>query len=375
MSPTKSPSSAGAPELQGKTRHPKAYRGPLQALLLVLLIVPVVVVWQVLNNRINNTDPAVMGRPLSNVQTHLHTVTFGGSSNVLYLGTHYGLFTSHDGGRTWPQQRGMLNNLMIMNIAVSPSNPRVLAVIGRPTSGLGNSGGIYLSSDEGNTWRLSGTPAALSPSAYLFTIQAGSASAGHFYAFYEFAGWYETRDMGIHWQAITSGALSSMQTPSLLTDPNDPNHLWLGGDQGLFETHDDGHTWNQVRDVNGKVLNLVASTTSPRLIYCTTDQGIYRWQQGSTQITSITNLPMASPPGRLATDASGKIVYALAGPDLWYSGNGGLSWQHRWLFDRGDLISLLVDPLQPQKLYAGFFMPGKVIVSTDGGNSWQTLTA
>ncbi|MFL5625318.1 MAG: WD40/YVTN/BNR-like repeat-containing protein [Ktedonobacteraceae bacterium] len=375
MSPTNSPSSAGAPELQEKTRHAKGYRGRLQALLLVLLIIPVVVVWQVLNNRINNTDPAVMGRPLSNAQTHLHTVAFGGSPNVLYLGTHYGLFISHDGGRTWPQQRGMLNNLMIMNIAVSPGNPRVLAVIGRPTSGLGNAGGIYLSSDEGNTWQMSGTPAALSPSAYLFTIQAGSGSAGHFYAFYQFAGWYETRDMGVHWQAITSGTLSAMQTPSLLTDPSDPNHLWLGGDQGLFETHDDGHTWNQVRDVNGKVLNLVASTTLPRLIYCTTDQGIYRWQQGSTQITAITNLPIAGPPGRLATDASGKIVYALSGPDLWYSSNGGLNWQHRWQFDRGDLISLLVDPLKSQKLYAGFFMPAKVMVSTDGGNSWQTLTA
>ena len=376
MSLTKPPSSPGTPGLQEKPLTQSTRRRPLQLLLLVLLIIPVVVAWQMLNNRINNTDPTVAGRPLSNGQTHLHTVAFGASPDVMYLGTHYGFFISHDGGRTWPQQRGTLNNLMVLNIEASSNNPRVLAVIGRPTSGLSNDGGIYFSSDEGSTWQLSSTPANLSPSAYLFTIQAGTANAGHFYAFYEFAGWYETRDKGAHWRAITSGTLSGMQTPSLLTDPRDPNHLLLGGDQGLYETRDDGHTWNQVSAVRGKVLNLVASTTAPYQIYCTTDQGIYRWREGSpqAQITAITNLPMPNPPGRLATDASGNIVYALSGPDLWYSSNGGLNWQHRWQFDRGDLISFLVNPLRPQHLIAGFFMPGQVLTSSDGGNSWQTLT-
>ncbi|MFL5666072.1 MAG: hypothetical protein ACJ8BW_32700 [Ktedonobacteraceae bacterium] len=379
MSLTKPPSSAGTVltpgrPVQEKPLAQRTRRRPLQLLLLVLLIIPVVVVWQMLNNRLNSTDPTVAGRPLSNGQTHLHTIAFGATSDTVYLGTHYGFFSSHDGGRTWPQQRGTLNNLMILNIAVSPNNSRVLAVIGQPTSGLGNQGGIYFSSDEGNTWQLGNTPANLSPSAYLFTIQAGTANAGHFYAFYEFAGWYETRDMGAHWRAITSGTLSGMQTPSLLTDPKDPNHLLLGGDQGLYETRDDGHTWNQVSAVRGKVLNLVASKTAPSMIYCTTDQGIYRWRTGSPQITPITNLPLPNPPGRLATDAGGNVVYALSGPDLWYSSNGGLNWQHRWQFDRGDLISFLVDPLRPQHLIAGFFMPGRVLTSSDGGNSWQTLT-
>lgn len=189
-------SSAGAPERQPQLRPRKTRGRPLQALLLVLLVIPVVVVWQLLYNRINNTDPSVAGRPLSNTQTHLHVVALGGQPNILYLGTHFGLFISHDGGRTWPQQRGALNTLMILNIAVSPSDSRTLAVIGRPASGLNNAAGIYFSTDEGNTWQLSGAPAGLSPSAYLFSVQAGSAGAGHFYAFYEFAGWYETRNLG-----------------------------------------------------------------------------------------------------------------------------------------------------------------------------------
>src|SRR5213075_1067379 len=133
----------------------------LQVIILVLLIIPIFVAWQVLNYVLNNTDPTVAGRPLSNVKTHLHQVALGGKPGIIYLGTHFGLFISTDGGRTWPQQRGILNTMMIMNIAVSRTNPQVLAVIGRPTSGIGNQAGIYFSSDGGENWHIGAAPASL----------------------------------------------------------------------------------------------------------------------------------------------------------------------------------------------------------------------
>ena len=127
------------PPASVKPTATKVRRRPFQVLLLVLLAIPVVVVWQVLNYSFNNTDPTVAGQPLSNPKTHLHLVALGGQPGVVYLGTHYGLFTSTDGGQTWPQSQGVLNTLMILNLAISPSNPRVLAVIGRPSSGIGES--------------------------------------------------------------------------------------------------------------------------------------------------------------------------------------------------------------------------------------------
>lgn len=366
-------------ETSKTTRKPATKRflqkRPFQALFILLLAAAIVIGWQLLNNTVNSTDPTVAGRPLSNPHTHLHTIALGGRPGTLYLGTHFGMFTSIDGGKTWPQPRGALNTMMITAIAVSQSNPDLLAVIAIPVSGVGVQPGVYFSSDGGSTWNsLASTPAALPLSAYPYTVKAGSANSGHFYAFYNFAGWYETRDMGKHWYAITSGALSNMQTPSLLTDPANPDHLWLGGDSGLYETRDDGKHWNQIAAVKGSVAAIVASTTSPRLIFCATDQGIYRWHEGDTQITQLTNLPMSPLPSRLAIDSTGSVLYALSGQDLWQTSDSGATWEHRSHFDRGDIIALIADPSQPQHLYAGFFLPAEVLSSNNGGHSWQTLT-
>jgi hypothetical protein len=262
---------------------------------------------------------------------------------------------------------------MITAIAVSPSNPNVLALIVIPTSGLGQQSGIAISHDGGTTWQIS-APSGLSSSAYPYTVKAGSESSGQFYAFYFYAGWLETRDLGAHWYPITRGTLSNMQTPSLLTDPVNPNHLYLGGDQGLYETRDDGSHWLRIPAIQGNVQSIVATNTAPRIFYCATDQGFYHWREGSSHITQITHLPMTVTPTRLATDATGKSLYGLSGRDLWFSPDSGTTWAHRWHFDRGDLISLVVDQLNPRNLYAGFFLPPKVVYSTDGGSTWQTLT-
>jgi photosystem II stability/assembly factor-like uncharacterized protein len=371
MPVTKPPSSSTAEKNAGGT--PATRKRLLRPLIAIVLVIAILVAWLLINNSLNSTEPSVTGRPLSNPHTHLHTVALGGRPGEIYLGTHYGMFTSTDEGQTWPQPRGVLNTMMITAIAVSPANPDVLGVMAIPVSGIGVQSGVYFSHDGGASWHAS-APSGLAASAYPYTIKAGAAGAGDFYAFYNYAGWFETRDLGAHWYPITSGILSNMQTPSLLVDPADPAHLLLGGDQGLYESKDDGGHWNRINAVKGNVYSIAASNSTPRLIFCATDQGIYRWNDGSIQITQLTGLPTATPPTRIVSDGTGHSLYALAGQDLWYSADSGTSWKHLWHFDRGDLVSLVVDPRNPAHLYAGFFLPGEVLYSDDGGSSWQILT-
>jgi photosystem II stability/assembly factor-like uncharacterized protein len=369
--------SSTSPHTQDAERHTKVKSSQrtkiIRIFVIGLLTLVIVVAWEFFNAYNNSTSPTVAGRPLSSPHTHLHYVTLGEKPGVLYLGTHYGLFKSTDGGHTWPQSHGTLSNYMITSIAVSSYDPNVMALIVIPTSGLGQQSGIAFSRDNGTSWQIS-TPSGLSSSASPYSVKAGTGSAGQFYAYYFDAGWLETRDLGKHWYPITRGTLSGMQTSSLLTDSNNPNHLFLGGDQGLFESHDDGGHWLHISAIQGNIQSIIATNSTPRMLYCATDQGFYQWQEGNPRITQITHLPMTTPPTRLVVDETGNALFGLSGQDLWFTSDNGSSWMHRWHFDRGGLVSLVVDPLNPYTLYAGFFLPPEVVYSTDGGSSWQTLT-
>src|SRR6202163_2984999 len=90
---------------------------PARLVVGLLIAAALVTGWMLLNNNASSTDATIAGHPLSNPHTHLHTVEPGTRPGTLYLGTHYGMFTSSDDGKTWPQQRGVLNNMMITAIA------------------------------------------------------------------------------------------------------------------------------------------------------------------------------------------------------------------------------------------------------------------
>ena len=371
MSSAPTSSSPHAQETAGQTkRKPSRLKRFFQIIAFGLLILVIFAAWQFLNAYNNSTGPSVAGRPLSNPHTHLHSVVLGAQPGVLYLGTHDGLFKSTDGGHTWTQPRGELNNFMVTSIAENQLHNNFLALIVIPTSGVGQQSGVAFSQDNGINWQIS-SPPGLSISAYPYEVKAGTGSDRQFYAFYFYAGWLETRDLGTHWYPITKGYLANLQVSTLLTDTKNPNHLYLGGDQGLFESFDDGDTWLHIATIQGNIPSIIATNSTPRLVYCATDQRVYRWQEGSNQVKQITYYPMPTTPTRLVVDKTGEALYGVSGQDLWFCSD---SWEHRLHFDRSALISFVLDPQNPNTLYAGFFLPPEVIYSRNGGSSWQTLT-
>jgi photosystem II stability/assembly factor-like uncharacterized protein len=343
-------------------------------LIALVLIVLATFAWQAFYQQ---QTGMIVGRPLASPETHLHTVVWSPDPGVVYLGTHFGLFISTDGGHTWPQHQGDLNTTMVTSVAVSPTDPDLLAVLVIPTSGIGRQAGISVSADAGKDWRFT-VPAGLPASAYPYSIQATAGAGGHFFVFFTGAGWFETHDLGQHWSSLTTGNLATIQNPSLLTDVRNPNHLLMGGDQGLFETENDGQNWQEVTAVPGSVLSLVATQpigTHARVIICSTDQGLYRGLEQDGQIVwSPVHLSAAVSPTRLVMSADGSALYALSGSELWFSEDQGTSWVHRWHFTRGDISALELNPNNPRELLAGFFWPGLVLISMDQGNSWHTLT-
>lgn len=361
------------PETTDKSHRRRIRRWPI-FLVFIALVIVIAIVWQVLYQQ---QTGMIAGRPLASRQTHLHAVVLGGRPGVMYLGTHFGIFTSTDGGHTWPQQQGALSSAMITSVAVSLTNPALLAVLAVPRVSGKLQAGIYVSSDAGKAWHFT-LPKNLSPNAYPYTIQAAPGASGRFFVFFSSAGWFETRDLGQNWSSLTLSSFANMQNPSLLTDTYNPAHLLIGGDQGLFESKNGGQSWQQITAFSGSVLALAATQptrTGSRTILCATEQGLYRGlQQQNGIVWSSIPTPVTTPAARLIISPNGSDLYALFGSDLWFSGNQGASWVHRWHFTRGDMTALVINPNNPRQLFASFFWPGLVLSSPNGGTSWQTLT-
>ncbi len=320
------------------------------------------------------TAPSVAGRPLSNPQTHLHTVVLGDAPQTIYLGTHFGLFWSTDGGRTWPQQRGALSDMMVTSIAISPLDPNTLAVIGISNAGDADRSGLYISQDAGKTWRLSkpslpgsGLGSPISP----YFVQAAPDAAGHWYVVYLGAGLYETRDAGAHWALRSPESLAGALLTSLLIDPADANHLLLGTDAGLYQTRDAGAHWQQVTGAQQQVQALAALPGTPGVILCATSAGLWRSTDNGQHFESI-----AAPAfSRLAiAGTQNGMVYGVSGQQVWRSSDAGSHWTRAAALNRSDLTALVGDPLDAHKLYAGYFFPPAVFSSQDAGQSWQVVT-
>lgn len=322
----------------------------------------------------NSPVPTVAGRPLSNPQTHLHTIALGDSPNTIYLGTHFGLFWSTDGGHTWPQQEGALPELMITSIAVSPADPNALAVIGVSDTGDTSQQGVYISQDAGKTWRLSNPslPSAGLGTLWPYFLEAGADAPGHWYVVYLGAGLYETTDAGAHWTLRTQGALSTAQIVSMLVDPADSSHLLLGTTDGLYQTRDDGAHWEQMMEVQGNVMALTTLPSAPGTILCATDTDLWRSTDNGAHFTRL-SAPHFS---RLAV--AGKqnpLLYGLSGQQLWRSSDAGSHWTMAAALDRSDMTALVGNPDDARMLYIGYFFPAAVDSSRDAGQSWQVVTS
>ncbi len=330
--------------------------------------------YQYWRNSPSATSPSVAGRPLSNAQTHLHTIALGDTPATLYLGTHFGLFWSTDGGRTWPQQRGALADLMITSVAVSPVDPRLLAVIGISNTGDSSKNGLYISQDAGATWRLSSPSLAsaglgtISP----YFVRAGVDQPGHWYTVFLGAGLYETHDMGDHWSLLTPGDLASILMSSVLSDAADSQHVLLGTENGLYQTNDAGAHWDQAPGITGSVLALLRLPAQPETLFCATDTGLWRSTDDGAHFAGISapSFSQLAVSGRQSEE-----LYGVSGQQLWRSTDGGSHWVVAANLDRSDLIAIIGDPTDAQKLYVGYFFPPAVYRSQDGGRSWQVITS
>jgi photosystem II stability/assembly factor-like uncharacterized protein len=171
-------------------------------------------------------------------------------------------------------------------------------------------------------------------------------------------------------------AASLPNTPdyhSLLVDPNDPEHVWLGTHVGLFESTDGGRTWSETGLGGQDAMNLARSRSQTvwaagHLMFAKSTDGGASWSNVTPK-----GLPSLDIHGFAVDPRAPRHLYAaIAGEGLYESTNAAVSFSLVSEEVGASVMALAVS--RDGRILAGDMQQG-LLVSVDGGNSWRGVLA
>ncbi len=135
---------------------------------------------------------------------------------------------------------------------------------------LDTGGGIFRSYNKGKTWHR--TNALNERASYYSQIRVDPMDADHLYAL--LVRTWESKDGGITFNQ-KGWAFSSFLTSSFIhgdfhamwIDPDDPRHLIVGSDGGLYTSYDEGKEWEAHPMPLGQFVSVAADMRSPFFVY------------------------------------------------------------------------------------------------------------
>jgi photosystem II stability/assembly factor-like uncharacterized protein len=330
------------------------------------------------------------------------------SSNpdVVYAGSANAIYRSDDGGGSWQLVNGGADLRMFwgpeevaagfpIDMQCDLEDPMRIFV-----NNYG--GGNFLSEDGGSTWINASDGYT---GAGMHTVVTATDLPGLVYASAR-SGLFISTDGGDHWDGMARGIAHFMEAMAITTNPQNPLHLVsVIGDSGQSPkfSRDGGKTWRESRLPFPEPVPFYWSWIG-KIAFSPAEPNRLVGVQGTYICVAYTNCPdgfgvlfsrdggeswkQSSIKEGVATEVTfsqdGTAYIAILPGDLYKSIDHGETWTRvakninsgidKNLFDPDQfdpvLISLAVDPVDSYRLYAGFSQGG-VMISDDGGESWQ----
>jgi photosystem II stability/assembly factor-like uncharacterized protein len=179
-----------------------------------------------------------------------------------------GIYKTTNGGNTWALLAGGIpaGDKGRIGLAISRSNPRVLMALIETADR--NTQGTYRSEDGGSSWTrvspMDGRPM------YYSHIFIDPNDANRVYTLATSS--YVSDDGGRNWTEIGQPPTYDVGVHSdhhaLWIDPGDPDHLYLGGDGGLWESYDRGAAFRKVNNFAiGQFYDIAVDMRDPYWVY------------------------------------------------------------------------------------------------------------
>ncbi|HEX2963864.1 MAG TPA: T9SS type A sorting domain-containing protein [Ignavibacteriales bacterium] len=229
----------------------------------------------------------------------------------------------------------------------------------------GAEGGIFISTDNGANWKMSGTGLPENTTFLALTSNGNSIFAGTYYK-----GIYVSTNNGASWAEannglpdLTSGGVSALASKgdTVFAGVYDSNKA------GVYFTKDNGASWTSVSNGLPEYSSVNKLAAGKNRLFAATYKGLYlsnnnglNWELLDSGIaaTSITSLAV-----------NGDTVYAGTDNGIIYgSFNGGQSWKE--LPTGFGAISISALAAKDNYVYAGSFFGGNYR-STDNGETWS----
>ncbi|MBX7222524.1 MAG: IPT/TIG domain-containing protein [Blastocatellia bacterium] len=309
----------------------------------------------------------------------VNTLAFTPSNpQIMYAGTVFDIaqpqvFKSLDGGITWVAASQGFTFGNCENLVVHPQNPNILYVVGGQR--------VYKSTDGAANWNV--TPLQMSVSTSLnASLVIDPLTPETLYVTCHDQGVYKSVNGGATWANSGTGLTATLYG-ALAIDPVNPATLYLGYYYGgVAKSTNGGLTWSQTGLGAGGITDLMVDPQSPNRVYAATfNSGLMKTENGGTSWIPLNN---GLPSNAISTCAlfpgnPSQLALGTSGYGFYKSVNSGNSWAvaNQGLF-LPQVQAMAVDPTTPNIVYLGIYKgapgAGGVAKSTDGGQSWATLT-
>ncbi|GAP70057.1 hypothetical protein BA6E_121514 [Bacteroidales bacterium 6E] len=176
------------------------------------------------------SNPDIMYATSEQRRRHVFSKIGGGPESAVYKST--------DGGTSWNKtMKGLPSgDIGSMGIDVSPVDPNVVYLI---VEAAGNSGGFFRSTDKGESWEKMNS--YHSSGQYYNKIHCDPKDVDRVISLDTYT--QITEDGGKTWRNLGNSG-RHVDDHALWIDPSNTRHIIIGGDGGIYETWDNGSSWD-----------------------------------------------------------------------------------------------------------------------------------